>query len=81
MNYADMGMGTGYPRGGMFSVVESMVRLAEEQGVVFHYIAEVEHIHTHIGLARVISLNGQMMEADLILSTGDYHHTESALLE
>ncbi len=81
MNYADMGMGTWYPMGGMFSVVESMVCLAEEQGVVFHYNAEVEHIHTHNGLARGISLNGQMMEADLILSTGDYHHTESALLE
>ena len=81
MNFADMGMGTWYPMGGMYSVVEAMVRLAEEQGAVFHYNAPVERILSRNGKAYGVRINGDIIEADLILSTADYHHTESELLD
>jgi len=35
MNYADISLGTWYPKGGMHKIVEGMVKLAEEKGVKF----------------------------------------------
>src|SRR5690349_13086391 len=37
MNYADMALGTWYPMGGMFKVVDAMVRVAETQGVKIRF--------------------------------------------
>lgn len=37
MNYADIKGGTWYPEGGMYSVVQAMVKLALKLGVEFHY--------------------------------------------
>ena len=39
MNYADMALGTWYPMGGMFKIIEGMVALAKEMGVkARHYV-------------------------------------------
>ena len=35
MNYADFGLGTWHPRGGMYNVIDGMVSLAESLGVTF----------------------------------------------
>ncbi|MGB1123547.1 MAG: phytoene desaturase family protein, partial [Flavobacteriales bacterium] len=40
MNYADTALGTWYPMGGMHGIVEGMVKVAEEQGVRFEFIAK-----------------------------------------
>src|SRR5688572_19936650 len=37
MNYADMALGTWYPMGGMYKIVEAMVSIAEEQGAKFRF--------------------------------------------
>ncbi|MBT8327288.1 MAG: FAD-dependent oxidoreductase, partial [Bacteroidia bacterium] len=44
MNYADMALGTWYPMGGMNKIIEGMVSLAKELGVVFHTNAAVTEI-------------------------------------
>ena len=44
MNYADFGLGTWHPEGGMYSVVEGMKKLAEELGVTFEINSDVEKI-------------------------------------
>jgi len=80
MNYADFGLGTWHPRGGMYKVVEGMVSLAESLGVNFILNANVEKIntddaHTVIGL----QVNGEHIETSLVLSGADYHHTETLL--
>ena len=36
MNYADIKLGTWYPEGGMYKVVEAMINLAKEEGVKFY---------------------------------------------
>ncbi|MEY4903705.1 MAG: hypothetical protein RLZZ292_1520, partial [Bacteroidota bacterium] len=41
MNYADMALGTWYPKGGMHKIIEGMVRLAEELGVKIELNQEV----------------------------------------
>lgn len=81
MNYADIALGTWYPKGGMHKIVEGMVSLAEEFGVKFHTSANVNQILLEGGKAAGIKLgNGQEYKADFVVSGADYHHTESMLL-
>ncbi|RZK92188.1 MAG: phytoene desaturase, partial [Hymenobacter sp.] len=44
MNYADLALGTWYPKGGMHQIVRGMVALAEELGVKIKYDQEVREI-------------------------------------
>src|SRR5210317_2112512 len=46
MNFADFGLGTWHPKGGMHEIVKAMISLAKELGVVFHTDAAVEKITT-----------------------------------
>lgn len=81
MNYADISLGTWYPMGGMFKIVEGMVLLAEEKGVKFQYNADVSHINVKNGRAsNVVLKDGRSFEADVVVAGADYHHVDSALL-
>ncbi len=51
MNSGDIKLGTWYPRGGMFKVVEGMTSLAESLGVEFEYNSPVDSIEVENGLA------------------------------
>ena len=44
MNYADVKLGTWFPRGGMYKIVEGMHKLAVEQGATFHFNHNVSSI-------------------------------------
>lgn len=82
MNYADFGLGTWHPIGGMYKVVEGMVALAESLGVEFRTNANVQKIltdsnHNISGLL----VNDEEIATDLVLSGADYHHTETLLDE
>jgi len=79
MNYADLSMGTWYPRGGMYSVVNGIKQLGEEYGVQFHLSSDVQEITTNNGRATGILVNDIFYNADIVLSGADYHHTESLL--
>ena len=80
MNHADFGLGTWYPTGGMKSVVDGMIRLAEELGVVFHKNAEVTEIT--VGKDKKfesIIVNNEAISSDILVSGADYKHSESLL--
>ena len=79
MNYADFGLGTWHPEGGMYSVVEGMKTLAEELGVSFTTSANVEKIHVNNGKVSGLRVNGEDIESDLVLTGADYHHSETLL--
>ncbi len=80
MNYSDMVQGTWYPKGGMFKVVEAMVKLAEELGVEFIYNAEVSTINTDNNRVISVTASGKEYQTDYLVATGDYHHIEQQLL-
>lgn len=80
MNYADMALGTWYPRGGMHKVVEGMVSLAEERGVKFVYNAAIEKIEVENGSAVAIVVNGDRHLTNFVVAGADYHHVEQKLL-
>ena len=79
MNYADFGLGTWHPKGGMYKIVEGMQSLAESLGVTFRTNAPVEEILLDKGKATGIRVNGSVHTADVVLSGADYHHTETLL--
>jgi phytoene desaturase len=79
MNYADFGLGTWHPKNGMFDVVKAMEHLALELGVTFEYNANVNKIVVEEGKAVALIVNNSRVDADVILSGADYHHSETLL--
>lgn len=81
MNYADIALGTWYPKKGMHEIIKGMVQLAEEKGVTIRYSAEVEEIEIKNGIAQCVRLkSGEKISADVIVAGADYHHVDRHLL-
>lgn len=79
MNYADFGLGTWHPKGGMYSVIRAMETLAKELGVEIVTNANIDKIGVENGKATHLIIDGQRIDADIIVSGADYHHTETLL--
>jgi phytoene desaturase len=79
MNFADFGLGTWHPEGGMYEIIKAMHNLAVELGVQFHTNSPVEKIRVMAGKAIGITTNNQEINADFVLSGADYHHSETLL--
>ena len=63
----------------MYSVVQGMVKLAQELGVTLKSSQNVEGILVTNGQAKGIVVNGTELQFDKVLSGADYHHTETLL--
>ena len=79
MNYADFGLGTWHPQGGMYSVIKGLERLAKELCVNIVTNADVSSIGVENGKANHLIINNERIAADVIVSGADYHHTETLL--
>ncbi|EPR73361.1 Phytoene dehydrogenase [Winogradskyella psychrotolerans RS-3] len=79
MNFADFGLGTWHPKGGMYEIVKAMKSLAESLGVTIHTNSNVEKINVNNKRAKSITVNGTIISSDIILSGADYHHSETLL--
>ena len=81
MNYADFGLGTWHPKGGMYKVIEGMESLAKSLGIKINTNAPVSKIFVENDTATAIQVNEKKIKADYIVSGADYHHTETLLPE
>ncbi len=79
MNYADFGLGTWHPKGGMYMVVEALKEMSSELGVRIIYENSVEKINIRNKKAVSVTSNGIEYECDILLSGADYHHTETLM--
>jgi len=80
MNYADLVLGTWYPKGGMKAVVDGMLELAGELGVNFHINSEVSQINCgEDNRVKSINIGNAEIPVDLLVSGADYAHTEQLL--
>ncbi|MEO5787674.1 MAG: phytoene desaturase family protein [Gelidibacter sp.] len=79
MNYADFGIGTFHPKKGMYEVILAMEQLAKSLGVKIKTENSVEKITVTDSQANGIIANGKTYPADIVLSGGDYHHSETLL--
>lgn len=79
MNYADFGLGTWHPIGGMYSVVKAMEQLAELLGVRIHTSCNVTAIKVKNNKTEGLVVNDNFIHSDIILSGADYAHTETLI--
>lgn len=79
MNFADFGLGTWHPRGGMYKIIIGMETLAKVLGVTIHTNQTVDKILVKDGNAAGIISNGLEINSDVVLSGADYHHSETLL--
>lgn len=88
MNYADIKLGTWYPKGGMYKIVEAMFNLAKELGVEFCFDHDVQSIEVVNNKAKSVTsrttINDQLSTinhmADVVIGGADYNFIETQLL-
>jgi phytoene desaturase len=80
MPYTELAHGVWYPRGGMYQIVEALMRLAREAGVDFVFDTVVERIEVGERCARGVMVNGQLLEADVVLANADLPYVYQKLL-
>jgi len=82
ITYADMALGMWYPKGGIYSIVEDMVSIAEEQGVSLHMDSPVKQILVENGRARGVMLeSGEIIRSDMVISNADLPYTYQHLID
>jgi phytoene desaturase len=81
MNYADIALGTWYPKGGMYEVSKAICNLGMDQGVTFVFNSAISSIQPESNKIRLGINQDQTKTFDIVVSGADYHHTESTLLE
>ena len=81
MSALDFREGVYYPKGGLYTIIQSIERLAVSAGVTIETGSEVKKIKVLNGRATGVELeDGRLITADIVVSNADIHHTETALL-
>jgi phytoene desaturase len=81
MPYTELAHGVWYPKGGMYSVVETLTNLARATGVEFIFNSAVERINTNSTHAQgVLLADGTRLEADVVLANADLPYVYQNLL-
>lgn len=89
MSHLDLDDGVRYPLGGFSSVIDRIAALAQREGVTIETGARVTRIRTRDGGAKpqvagvdYLDADGaaRRLDADLVVSAADLHHTETELL-
>jgi phytoene desaturase len=81
MNYADIKLGTWFPKGGMYQIVDGMYTLAKELGVQFEFNCFVKSIDVENNIATTVSTEKKSYVADSVIAAADYNFVEQHLLE
>lgn len=73
--------GVYYPSGGMYKIVDSLVKIAKNNGVQFMINSPVKKIIVKGSQAVGVEMsNGKHLMANAVISNADLHHTETRLL-
>jgi phytoene desaturase len=81
LQYSEIADGVWYPMGGMYALVQNLVKIAQDLGVEFHYqtsVGKIEVKDQHV--TGVLLENGKRMSADLILANADLPYVYRNLL-
>jgi phytoene desaturase len=81
LQYTELAGGVWFPLGGLYRVIESLVRIAEAHGVEFIYNGEVAQIEVSNRRATGVILgDGSRIEADVIVANADLPYVYGKLL-
>ena len=73
-------LGAYFPKGGMYSITKSLVKLAESLGVKFHFNSKIDKIIIQNGKAKGVQVNDFQKDYDLVVSNMDIVGTYKKLL-
>jgi len=80
--YIEFHYGGWYPHGGMYSIAHSLANLCHEKNVEIHYNSTVSNLYKHNNSIKALELeNGDIIEADIIVSNADAYWTHKHLLK
>lgn len=80
LNYADLVLGTWYPKGGMYKIIAGMQLVAEELGVEFQFGSAAGEIITQNKVVQAVRIHDRLLHCDGVVAAADYHHVEEKLL-
>jgi phytoene desaturase len=80
MNYADMQLGTWYPMGGMYKIVEGMTSVAKDLGVKFEFNHAVDGVEMNAIKAKGLWSGKKLFPSDYVVAGADYHHVEQNII-
>lgn len=81
MSHMDFNQGVFYPMGGFYELIRALCSIAEKNGAKLRSRAEVAEIVVEGGVAKKVRLvDGETIEADIIISNADMWFTETKLL-
>lgn len=78
--HLEFNIGAFFPINGMHNLTESLVQLGRELGVVYHFNSRVDEILVEQNTAIGISVNGQKIKSDKVISAADIMLTYNYLL-
>ena len=79
--HLEMNIGTFFPKGGMRSITDSLVDLAQRQGVTFHYNNKIEQIVHDGQKVTGVKVNEDFIGGDLVVANMDVHAAYTNLLQ
>jgi phytoene desaturase len=80
MNYADLKLGTWYPKGGMFSLAKALMEIAQENGAKFTFNANVKKFNCKNGRITEIVFEKNIQKVENVIASADYHFVEQNLI-
>ena len=82
MSHMDFNQGVFYPQGGFYELINALANICRKNGAELRTNAAVEQIVVRGGKATSVRLvNGEIIEADLVISNADMWFTETKLLD
>lgn len=81
MNYADMALGTWFPKGGMNEIVTAMVSVCGDLGVEFKLNQDVQSFEYESNEIKSVVTKTDVFSADVVIASADYHHIDKGVLE
>ena len=81
MQYTELTHGVWFPEGGMYAIIEALVKIAKVNGVQFTFNTAVEEILVEDGLATGVRLeDGSRIAADMVIANADLPYVYQRLL-
>ncbi|RPI85713.1 MAG: phytoene desaturase [Chloroflexi bacterium] len=81
LQYTELADGVWFPKGGMYQIITSLTRIAQDLGVQFLYNQPVEKINVQGSRATGVRLgDGKVINADLIIANADLPYVYQYLL-
>lgn len=81
ISHTDFNQGIFYPQGGIYEVIEALLKVCSEFGVEVLKSEEVKKIIVEDGLAKSLVTNKGSYDFDMVVCNADYHFVETKLLE